>query len=367
MTAPGEPADGDGRPWHAPMAVRKTTLAQYLMDERDHPCEPGLASLLQDVSVACKVISRRIALGALGAAGSITGRDETRANLARVAHGLFLESTEASGELAGILSEELALPRRGAPDRRAGTYLLLLDPLDGASNLDVNVPAGSIFSILRAPAAGGVSTGDFLQPGVHQLCAGYAIYGPSTMLVLSVGFGVQGFTLDPHLGEFFLTHRAIRIPETTTEFAINASNHRFWEPAVRRYVDECLAGRSAARGKDFGMRWIASLVAELHRILMHGGVCLFPRDSRERTRRGHLQLLFECNPVAFIVEQAGGASSTGRGSILGRVPGDIGQREGFVFGAVEEVKRIEQFHREHVRRSHDAPLFGSRGLFRNPV
>jgi fructose-1,6-bisphosphatase I/sedoheptulose-1,7-bisphosphatase len=227
------------------------------------------------------------------------------------------------------------------------------------------VAVGSIFSILRAPnGSADASPSDFMQPGHRQVCAGYAIYGPSTILVISVGTGVHGFTLDPSLGEFFLTHPGLRIPPATSEFAINASNSRFWDPAVKRYVEECLLGTAGPRGKDFNMRWIASLVAETHRILMRGGVFMYPRDSKEPAKAGRLRLLYEANPIAFLVEQAQGRASTGHGRLLDTMPDQLHQRVGFVFGSRDEVERIERYHRDHNLRECDAPLFGARGLFR---
>ena len=206
---------------------------------------------------------------------------------------------------------------------------------------------GSIFSVLRAPSPGAhAQLADFLQPGTAQVCAGYAVYGPSTMLVLTFGRGTHAFTLDRALGEWVLTHPHLRVAPSAREFAINASNHRFWEPAVRRYVDECLAGASGPRGVDFNMRWIASLVAETHRILMRGGVFLYPRDSKRATQNGRLRMLYETNPIAFVIEQAGGMASTGERRMMDECPTDLHQRSGFVFGSSEEVLRIEQYHRE---------------------
>jgi len=250
-----------------------------------------------------------------------------------------------------------------------GKYLLVFDPLDGSSNIDVNVAVGSIFSILRAPqdaieSGRDVVEADFLQPGAAQVAAGYAIYGPSTMFVLSVGNGVAGFTLDPNLGEFVLTHPDLQVPPDTREFAINASNHRFWEPPVRRYVDECLAGRSGVRGKDFNSRWIASMVAEAHRFLMRGGVFLYPRDTREPEKGGRLRLLYEANPIGFVMEQAGGRASTGRQPMLGVKPTALHQRVGLVFGSRHEVERIERYHHETLAPESAAPLFAERTLFR---
>ena len=210
-----------------------------------------------------------------------------------------------------------------------------------------------------------VEENDFLQPGATQVAAGYAIYGPATMLVLSVGNGVDGFTLDPNLGEFILTHPNLSVPEQTHEFAINTSNRRFWEPPVARYVDECLAGKTGPRGKDFNMRWIASMVAEAHRILMRGGVFLYPRDSKDPARPGRLRLLYEANPIGFVIEQAGGRASTGRQPVLGVKPSSLHQRIGFVFGARCEVERIERYHHEPSTRDPGTPLFAERSLFRD--
>jgi fructose-1,6-bisphosphatase I/sedoheptulose-1,7-bisphosphatase len=246
-----------------------------------------------------------------------------------------------------MVSEELEAPYLLPAQYPRGKYLLLFDPLDGSSNIDVNVAVGSIFSILRAPTPGvDPRPEDFLQPGTAQVCGGYAIYGPCTMLVLTLGDGTHAFTLDPQLGEWVLSHLGIRIPEATREFAINASNRRHWEPAVARYVDECLAGGHGPRGKDFNMRWIASLVAEVHRILMRGGVFLYPRDSRDGMKPGRLRLLYEVNPIAFVVEQAGGLASDGHRRAMTVVPEAPHQRIGFIFGSSEEVSRLERYHAE---------------------
>ena len=217
---------------------------------------------------------------------------------------------------------------------------------------------------MRAAVPGAdAQAADFLQPGTCQVCSGYAIYGPSTMLVLTLGHGTHAFTLDPMLGEWVLSHRDLRIPSTTREFAINASNSRFWEPAVKRYVDECLAGQTGPRGADFNMRWIASLVAETHRILMRGGVFLYPRDSKDPGKPGRLRLLYEASPISFLVEQAGGRASDGRRRLMEVQPESLHQRIGFVFGSSAEVERIEAYHHEEPQDTYSSPLFGRRGLF----
>jgi fructose-1,6-bisphosphatase I/sedoheptulose-1,7-bisphosphatase len=348
-----------------------TTLAQFLIAERrSHPSARGdLNGLILDVALACKAISRRVALGALadalGAENRVNVQGEVQQKLDVISNELFVRANEWGGYLAGMASEEMDKPYLLPAEYPRGKYLLVFDPLDGSSNIDVNVSVGSIFSILRAPEPGVDPTvEDFLQAGSAQVCAGYAIYGPSTVLTLSVGTGVHEFTLDPALGEFILTRPSMRIPTSTAEFAINASNQRFWEPAVRRYVEECIAGRSGPRAKDFTMRWVASLVAEAHRVLVRGGVFLYPRDSRDRARPGRLRLLYEANPVAFLIEQAGGRASTGRGRILEVLPDSLHQRIPFIFGVAEEVDRLERYHVEHNDRPDDSPLYGTRGLFR---
>jgi fructose-1,6-bisphosphatase I/sedoheptulose-1,7-bisphosphatase len=356
------------------MLTDRTTLVQFLIEERRrHPGASGhLNGLILNVALACKAIANRVAVGALegvlGCADRINVQGEVQQKLDILANDYFLRATEWGGQVAGMVSEELAEPYLVPEQYPKGKYLLVFDPLDGSSNIDVNVAVGSIFSILCAPNPDSDPRAeDFLQPGSQQVCAGYAIYGPSTILVLSVGTGVHAFTLDPALGEFILTREHIRIPVTTSEFAINASNQRFWEPAVQRYVKDCLAGRAGPRGKDFNMRWIASLVAETHRIMTRGGVFLYPRDSRDPTKPGRLRLLYETNPMAFLIEQAGGAASTGRQRMLDVIPSDLHQRISCIFGAAEEVSRIEQYHAEYNEPASTWPLYGTRGLFRVPV
>jgi fructose-1,6-bisphosphatase I/sedoheptulose-1,7-bisphosphatase len=321
----------------------RPTLTEYLIDEqRRFPAATGgFTALVKDVGLACKRVSHLVGKGALGGA---------------LADDIFRRALERGGTLEALASEELETPYQIPAEYPRGRYLLALDPLDGSSNIAVNAPVGSIFSVLRAP--------DFLQPGTQQVCAGYAIYGPTTMLVLTLGRGTHGFTLDRDIGEFVLTHPALSIPADTGEFAINTSNARFWEPAVKRYVDECLAGRSGPRGRDFNMRWIASLVADAHRILMRGGVYLYPRDEREATRNGRLRLLYEANPIAMVIEQAGGRASEGGARVLEVAPQSLHQRVGLIFGAAAEVERLEAYHRSHNRHAYDAPLFAARGLFR---
>jgi len=356
------------------MLADRSTLGQFLLEAaRDRADVSGeLNALVQNVALACKAVAKRVAGAPFG--DVIGGGEQARARggehraLDRLAHDLFVRANEWAGLLAGIAGEGMEEPR-AIPERYArGPYLLLFEPLDGSENIDLNNAVGSIFSILRAPGGGrAAEPGDFLQPGTSQVCAGYAIYGPATMLVVTVGTGVHGFTLDPQLGEFILTHPFIEIPRATHEFAINASSIRSWEPAVRRYVEECLAGQSGPRGKDFVMRGSVSLVAVVHRILMRGGVYLSPRVTEPRDARGHVRLLFEASPISCLVEQAGGASTTGRGRVLEVKPESLHQPMGLMFGSRDEVERIERYYRDHNVASHDAPLFGLRNLFRTPT
>jgi fructose-1,6-bisphosphatase I/sedoheptulose-1,7-bisphosphatase len=356
---------------------KRTTLTQFLIEERRRfPDASGdFNALILDVALACKAIARTVAFGELGgvlgnhaadAGGSVNVQGETQKKLDVLSNDVFIRLTEWGGHLAGMASEEMDLPYQIPGKYPRGKYLLVFDPLDGSSNIDVNVSVGSIFSVLRAPESGrDIAEADFFQPGAQQVAAGYALYGPTTMLILTVGNGVNGFTLDPNLGEFMLTHPQLKIPQDTQEFAINASNSRFWEPPVKRYVDECLAGKTGVRGKDFNMRWIASMVAEAHRILMRGGVFLYPRDSKDAAKPGRLRLLYEANPVGFIMEQAGGRASTGSQPVLGVVPTSLHQRIGLVFGSKNEVERIERYHAEPARQESGTPLFAERSLFRN--
>jgi fructose-1,6-bisphosphatase I/sedoheptulose-1,7-bisphosphatase len=350
------------------------TLTRFLIEEqrRFNHATGGFTGLVNDVRLACKRIARVIGKGALsdalGTAGTTNVQGEAQMKLDVLANDIFVRTNEWGGQLMGMLSEEMDDPYPIPAEYPRGKYLLLFDPLDGSSNIDVNVSVGSIFSVLRCPEGVAEPTEkDFLQPGTQQVCAGYAIYGPSTMLVLTTGRGVNGFTLDREIGEFMLTHPDITIEPDTSEFAINASNSRYWEPAIKRYVNECLAGQAGPRGRDFNMRWIASLVAETHRILMRGGVFMYPRDRKDLSRAGRLRLLYEANPIGFLIEQAGGRASTGHQPILEVQPQAAHERIGFVFGARHEVERIERYHRDHNDFEYDAPLFGTRGLFKSPA
>lgn len=328
------------------------SVTQFIIEEqRRLPGATGdFTSLLNDVVSACKVISNAVnkgaLIGVLGTAGSENIQGETQKKLDVITNDVFLKSNEWAGHLAAMASEEMDEIYPIPAQYPRGKYLMTFDPLDGSSNIDVNISVGTIFSILRCPE--GVTDPkevDFLQPGTKQICAGYALYGPSTMLVLTTGSGVNGFTLDRDIGEFILTHPNMRIPADTREFAINASNQRYWEEPVQRYVDECLKGKEGPRGDNFNMRWVASMVAEVHRILVRGGIFMYPMDSKLKAQGGKLRLMYEANPMSFIVEQAGGVSSTGHERIMDIKPSGIHQRVPVILGSKNEVDIVVSYHK----------------------
>jgi fructose-1,6-bisphosphatase len=349
----------------------RTTLSKFIIEEqRKLAGGAELIALVNDIQTACKYIASAVARGALagarGATGNLNVQGEDQKPLDVIANDIMQDSCEWGGYLAGMVSEEMEAPYPIPPQYPRGRYLLVFDPLDGSSNLDVNVTVGTIFSVLLAPE--GVTDPkpeDFLQPGTRQVCAGYALYGPAAMIVITLGTGVHGFTLDPEIGAYILTHPNLTIAEDTQEFAVNASNQRFWEPPVKRYVEECLAGKTGVRGKDFNMRWIASLVAEVHRILMRGGLFMYPKDTRDPGKPGRLRLLYEANPMAMLVEQAGGAATTGRARILEVAPTSLHQRVPVILGSRNEVERLERYHVEYDRGdvAFSSPLFNERTLF----
>ena len=329
------------------------SLIQFIIEEqRTIPGASGdFTGLVSDIVIACKQIAHDVnkgeLIGVLGSAGSENVQGEDQKKLDVISNDVFLKSNEWAGHLAAMASEEMEEIYQIPKQYPKGKYLLTFDPLDGSSNIDVNVSVGTIFSILRCKGdCQNPKAEDFLQAGTEQVCAGYALYGPSTMMVLTTGNGVYGFTLDQNIGEFILTHPNMTIPESTQEFAVNASNSRFWEEPVKRYVDECLAGQDGPRGKDFNMRWIASMVAEVHRILTRGGVFMYPYDSKMASKGldGKLRLMYEANPMSLIIEQAGGVSSTGRERILDIQPSELHQRVPVILGSKEEVERLVQYH-----------------------
>ncbi len=328
------------------------SLTHFIIDQqRQFPHSSGnFTLLLNDIASACKKISHRVnrgdLIGVLGNTESENVQGEVQKKLDVISNDIMVNTLMSSGHLAGMVSEEEELPIKIPPNYPKGRYLALFDPLDGSSNIDVNLTVGSIFSILRCADGVEPQLKDFLRPGTEQVCAGFALYGPSTMLILTTGHGVNGFTLDQDIGEFILTHADIRIPAHTCEFAINMSNQRFWEKPVQRYVMECLQGEEGVRRKNFNMRWIASLVAEVYRILMRGGVFMYPYDLRDTSRAGRLRLLYEANPMAFIVEQAGGACSTGCERILDLIPSSLHERVPLFLGSKHEVELLVSYHLE---------------------
>lgn len=354
------------------MHLGRTTLSKFLIQQlKGIDGASDLAALLVDVAAAVKAISAMTAKGALGGfLGEIDAKNvqgETQKKLDVLANEAVIRACEWGGLVAGMASEELDEPYAVPAEFERGPFLLVFDPLDGSSNTDVNVSVGTIFSVLRHAGAEAPEMSDFLQPGAQQFAAGYAIYGPATMLVLTVGKGTHGFTLDREIGNFILTHPNLSIPAETSEFAINTSNARFWEAPVHRYVTECQQGRGGDRGRDFNMRWIASMVAEVHRILVRGGVFMYPRDSKDPARPGRLRLMYEANPIALLVEQAGGFASTGRQRLLDVAPEGLHQRVPVILGSRDEVERIERYHREFdagIDKPFVSPLFNERSLFR---
>jgi fructose-1,6-bisphosphatase I len=333
--------------------MSRISLTRYLVEQQrvDGHIPSQLRLLIEVVARSCKGISQAVTKGALGGvlgtAGSENVQGEVQKKLDIIANEVLIEANEWGGHLAAMASEEMdgiyVVPNRYPQ----GEYLLLFDPLDGSSNIDVNVSIGTIFSVLKMPEGDrGVEEQDFLQAGSQQVAAGYCIYGPQTTLVLTVGDGVAMFTLDREQGSFILTQEHVEIPADTKEFAINMSNMRHWDAPVKRYVDECLAGKEGPRGKDFNMRWIASMVADVHRILTRGGIFMYPWDKREPDKPGKLRLMYEANPMGWLVEQAGGAATNGRQRILDIQPGKLHERVSVVLGSKNEVERVTGYHLE---------------------
>ncbi len=331
--------------------AQRISLTRYLVEQQrvDGHIPAQLRLLIEVVARACKRISQSVNKGALGGvlgtAGSENVQGEVQKKLDIIANEVLIEANEWGGHLAAMASEEMdaiyVVPNRYPK----GEYLLLFDPLDGSSNIDVNVSIGTIFSVLKMPEGDrGVDEGDFLQPGRQQVAAGYCIYGPQTTLVLTVGDGVAMFTLDREQGSFVLIEENVRIPEDTKEFAINMSNMRHWDEPVKRYIDECLQGVDGPRGKDFNMRWIASMVADVHRIMTRGGVFMYPWDKREPKKPGKLRLMYEANPMSWLVEQAGGAATNGRKRILDIQPTQLHERVSVILGSKNEVNRVVSYY-----------------------
>ena len=333
------------------MATSRISLTRFLIEQQNsqHCVPEQLRLLLEMVASSCKQISLAVNKGALagvlGSAGSENVQGEVQKKLDVIANEVVIEANEWGGYLAAMASEEMEeiLPVSGQYPK--GEHLLMFDPLDGSSNIDVNVSIGTIFSVFKKPEGSTEATEqDFLQPGTRQVAAGYCLYGPQTTLVLTVGDGVAMFTLDRETGTFILTQENVRIPEDTKEFAINMSNMRHWAPPVRRYIDECLQGQEGPRGKDFNMRWIASMVADVHRIMTRGGIFMYPWDKREPNKPGKLRLMYEANPMGWLIEQAGGAATNGRQRILDIQPTQLHERVSVILGSKNEVERVTSYH-----------------------
>jgi fructose-1,6-bisphosphatase I len=331
--------------------MRRTTLTQFLVEQQRsaRAIKPELRLLIEVVGRACKAIAVNVGKGALagmlGSAGTENVQGEVQKKLDVISNEILMEANEWGGHLAGMASEEMETIHEIPNRYPKGEYLLLFDPLDGSSNIDVNVSIGTIFSVLKSSdELGPVNEQSFLLPGTSQVAAGYAVYGPTTLLVLTVGTGVHCFTLDREMGSWVLTQSNMKIPADTQEFAINMSNMRHWEPPVRKYIDELLEGEDGPRGKNFNMRWVASMVADVHRILTRGGIFMYPRDARTPDILGKLRLMYEANPMSLIVEQAGGAATTGHQRILDVKPSKLHERVSVILGSKNEVERVAQYH-----------------------
>ncbi len=335
--------------------MAQRTLARYLTEEQRNKgvITGDLKLLIEVVSRACQAISIAIGKGGLGGvlgeAGSDNIQGEAQKKLDVLSNDILLDANEWGGHLAAMASEEMDLPHLVPHRFPKGEYLLTFDPLDGSSNIDVNVSIGTIFSVLKCPEGADLSTPEaaeraFLQPGTAQVAAGYAVYGPTTLLVLTVGDGVASFTLDREQGQFLLTQENMQIPVETKEFSINMANQRFWEAPVQRYISEMQAGKEGPLGKDYNMRWVGSMVADVHRIMTRGGIFLYPIDSKLRAQGGKLRLMYEANPMAMLIEQAGGTATTGRQRILDIAPEKLHQRVPVILGSKNEVDRITRYH-----------------------
>jgi fructose-1,6-bisphosphatase I len=364
MTQPSKFAD---------MQHRRTTFSKFIIEAQRRKPNPDaeLTGLLNDIQTACKFIASAVSRGSLESAGgwaaSGAGEDAPK-GLEAIANDIMLRECEWGGKLSGMVSPHNEAPYQIPGAYPRGHYLLTFEALEGASDIDVNVSVGTIFSVLRAPEGSDEpAAGDFLRPGVEQVAAGFALYGPTSIIVMTLGAGVHGFTLDREIGAYTLTHPDMRIPEETVEFAIDASNERYWEPPVRHYVEECVAGQAGARGADFNMRWVDSLATEVNRILVRGGLFICPRDTKDGSKTGRRHLLYEANPMALIVEEAGGAASTGRERILDIVPTGLHQYVPVILGSRREVERLIRYHESYDRGEElvfETPLFKTRSLFR---
>lgn len=319
------------------------TLSQFLQQEKGN-LTPELAQVIDTIAATCKTIDQALQKGALagilGSAGNENVQGETQKKLDVISNDYLIDALKVHPHVGGLASEELD---DFTPAQENGEYLVLFDPLDGSSNIDINMCVGTIFSIL--PAKNAVTQAqDFMQAGTQQVAAGYVLYGPSTMMALTVGNGVAFFTLDPETQTFLLTTENVQVSANTQEFAINASNQRHWEQPVKQYIEELLAGKTSVREKDFNMRWVACMVGDVHRILCRGGIFLYPYDLKDPKKAGRLRLMYEANPMSMLIEQAGGASTTGRVRILEIEPTELHQRVPVIIGSKNEVERVTSYH-----------------------
>jgi fructose-1,6-bisphosphatase I len=328
---------------------------------REH-ADTQLASTIMALSEGSASLARRINRGGLdsdydAAAGSANSGGEAQYALDLFADQQFSQVLRGGG-VRILVSEERDQPSVLDGD---GELLVAIDPLDGSSNIGANISIGSIFSVMDATPTDG---GRLMQKGDAQLAAGFALYGPQTCFLFTTGDGVHSAILDPDDGRFKMFRTGLRIPADLAEFAINTANYRHWRPPVRAYFDDCVLGADGPRRKNFNMRWIGSMVADAYRILMRGGVYLYPEDARQGYERGRLRLVYEANPVAFLIEQAGGAAIDGRNRILDIHPGDIHSRCPLIFGSRDEVEQIARYYRAGEHTAERSPLFNKRGLLR---
>ena len=357
------------------MPNRRTTFSKFIIEDQRRRTAPDreLTALLNDIQTACKFIASAISRGKLyvppaGNPDSERLTPQGPRPIGEVADEIMLRESEWGGQLCGVVSVSGAEPHAIPAHYPRGPYLLSFNALEGASNLDIGLTAGTIFSVLKAPeGVHDAKAEDFLQPGTRQVAAGLALYGPASTIAITLGAGVHGFTLDREIGAYTLTDPDMRIPGETNQIAIDSTNQRFWEPPVRHYVEECVQGITGARQSDFNLRWADSLAAETYRVLVRGGVCIFPLDVRDAAKSGRLRLLYEAAPIAMIVEQAKGAASTGRTRILERTPASLHEGVAGIFGAQDEVARLVRYHEAFDRGedfTFETPLFNARSLFR---
>ncbi|MBP7217958.1 MAG: class 1 fructose-bisphosphatase [Acinetobacter sp.] len=323
--------------------MSKLSLSQYLQQQKGN-LTPELAQVIATIAETCKTIDQALQQGALagilGSAGNENVQGETQKKLDVISNDYLIDALKVHPHVGGLASEELD---DFTPAQNNGQYLVLFDPLDGSSNIDINMCVGTIFSIL--PAQNAVTqAADFMQAGTAQVAAGYVLYGPSTMLALTIGAGVVMFTLDPNTHTFLLTTEHVQVTPDTQEFAINSSNQRHWENPVKHYIDELLAGKTSVREKDFNMRWVACMVGDIHRILCRGGIFLYPYDLKDPQKAGRLRLMYEANPMSMLIEQAGGSSTTGRVRIMDIQPTELHQRVPVIIGSKNEVDRVTSYH-----------------------